>query len=120
MKKNEIKPIIVTDNESGVKYTLEFTKATVKFAQLRGFNIDDVETKQFVALPDLFYYAFRAHHQNIPREKTDKILFEKLHGLKPEVIERLVSLYYLPFEELINVSDGEEEETKNAAATVEL
>lgn len=117
MKKDEIRPIVLTDNESGDKYTLEFTRETVKFAQFKGFDIDDIEKKPMIAVPDLFYYAFRANHKNISREKTDKILFEDLGGMPSGMLERLMQLYYLPYETLLS---QDEKETKNAKMTVEM
>ncbi len=113
----EIRPITLTDNESGTKYTLEFTRETVGFAQFKGFNIEDIDAKAMIAVPDLFYYSFRANHKSISREKTDKILFEDLKGLPSGMLERLVQLYYLPYETLLN---SDEEETKNAKMTVEF
>lgn len=117
MKKTEIKPIVLTDNETGIKYTLEFTRDSVKFAQFKGFNIDDIDTKPMLAIPDLFYYSFRANHKNVSREKIDK-LFEELGGMPSGMLERLIQLYYLPYNTLI--ADEDEGEPKNAKLTVEF
>lgn len=119
MNNSDIKPIIITDNETGEKYTLEFTKESVKFAQLRGFDINEVDTKPMIAIPDLFFYAFRAHHMNVPREKVEKLLWNKLKGLSGPVLERLIQLFLLPYTELISTDETEGDE-KNALATVEL
>ena len=112
----EIRPIILTDTESGEKYTLEFTRDSVAYAQYKGFVIDDVNVKPMVAIPDLFRYAFRAHHKNISTLKIDK-LFDELGGLPDGMLERLVELYYKPYNCLFNADEGE---TKNAKVTVEL
>lgn len=116
MNKEEIRPIILTDTETGEKYTLEFTTESVKYAQLKEFSIDDLDKKPLVVLPDLFYYAFRAHHRNISREKVDKIRKE-VEPISTAFLERLCQLYYLPYLEMVD--DGEEER-KNAKVTVEL
>lgn len=114
-----VKPIRLTNTETKDTYILEFTRESVKHSQRNGFNIDEIDTKPMIAVPDLFYYAFRAHHRNITHEKTDKILFEDLGGLQDGMLERLVKLYYVPFESLLNVSENDDER-KNSKMTVEL
>ncbi len=43
MENEEIRPLILHDGESGQDYTLEFSRESVKYAESRGFVIDDVE-----------------------------------------------------------------------------
>lgn len=112
-----INPIVLTDNETNEKYILEFTRETTKYAERNGFNIDDIDIKPMTTVPDLFFFAFRAHHRNITHDKSDKILFEDLGGLNEAIIERLVKLYYKPLEALINKEGNDE---KNARMTVQL
>ena len=38
----QVKPIIIHDAENGIDYTLEFNRESVKFAEARGFDIEDV------------------------------------------------------------------------------
>jgi hypothetical protein len=114
----QVKPIIIHDEEAGMDYTLEFNRESVRFAEARGFDIDDVGKYPMTKLPELFYYAFRMHHKNISREKTDRILFDDLGGLPKGAAERLGALYAAPFEALSNKdSDGK---GKNSKMTVEL
>ena len=113
----QIKPIILHDNETGTDYTLEFNRDSVRFAEARGFDIDEVGKYPMTRLPELFYYAFRMHHRNISREKTDRILFEDLGGMPSGMAERLGALYAAPFEALTN-PDGEK--AKNSRMTVEF
>lgn len=117
-EKNEIvRPITIT-MKSGDVYTLEFDRDTVKFAEARGFDIADVARFPMTKLPELFFYAFRMHHKNVSREKTDRILFEELKGLPDGAMERLGQLYAAPYESLNNkVEDGDE---KNAGATMDF
>ena len=69
---NEIvKPIILTDTETKEKFTLEFNRESVYFAEGRGFNIDDVARIPMTKIHELFYYAFRMHHKNVSRQKTN-------------------------------------------------
>jgi len=114
----KIKPLILTDNETGEKYVLEFSRASVKFAEARGFDISDVSKHPMTKVPELFYYAFRMNHRNISRERTDRMLFDDLGGLTEGAIERLCMLYSAPFDALVSAS--EDDEVKNARMTVEF
>lgn len=113
----QVKPIIIHDAENEVDYTLEFNRESVRFAEARGFDIDDVGKFPLTKIPELFYYAFRMHHKNVSREKTDRILFEELGGLPEGAAERLGALYAVPFEALSN-KDGNK--AKNSKVTVEM
>lgn len=104
----KIKPLIIKDNEKDMEYTLEFNREAIRFAESRGFIIDDLDKFQVTKIPEFFYYAFRMHHRNVPRNKTDEIL-EKLGGLTPPMLERLGELYAVPYTTVINI----EEETKD-------
>lgn len=112
----QVKPIILHDEDNGVDYTLEFNREAIKFAEAHGFNINDVERYPMTKLPELFYYAFRMHHKNVSREKTDRILFDDLGGMPEGMAERLGALYGVPFEAL---TSGEEK-AKNSRMTVEF
>lgn len=118
MAKNEvnekIEPIVLQDTETGMEYTLEFNRDSVKFAEARGFSIDKVSDAPMTYVPDLFFYAFRMHHKNISREKTDRMLFEDLGGMPDGMIERLGMLYALPYDALTQ----SEEKSKNAKLKV--
>ena len=115
---NEIvKPIILTDTETKEKFTLEFNRESVYFAEGRGFNIDDVARIPMTKIHELFYYAFRMHHKNVSRQKTDKILDEDLGGIGalPEgFIERLYMLYSAPFDSMV------EDNGKNSKVQIEM
>lgn len=111
-----VKPIVLTNTETNEVFTLEFSRESVYFAEGRGFDIDDLSKFPMTKIPELFYYSFRKNHRNISREKTDRILFEDLGGMKEGMLSRLVELYSVPFETLTN----KDEETKNAKMTVEF
>lgn len=115
----KVRPIVIHDAENGRDYTLEFDLESVRFAQARGFDSDDIGKFPVIKTEELFYYAFRKNHRNVPKEKTDKILWEGLGGigsLPDGFIERLIMLYYDP----INAVKSAEEEGKNAKMTVEM
>lgn len=112
-----IKPIILHDTENGAEYTLEFNRESIKFAEARGFAIADIDRYPMTKIPELFFYAFRMHHKNVSREKTDRIIFEDWGGIGniPDgLLERLGQLWAEPFTTLKG------EETPKNAVTVEL
>ena len=109
-----MKPIVLKSKDT--EYTLEFNRESIKFAEMRGFKIDEVSEYPMTKIPELFFYAFRMHHKNVARDKTDKILFEEMGGVPEGLIERLVELYTEPFETL-TVKD---EERKNSKWSVEM
>lgn len=113
-----VRPIKLHDKDNDRTYVLEFDLESVRFAENRGFNTDDIARTPLVKTEELFYYAFRKNHKNVPKEKTDKML-EKLGGignLPDGFVERLILLYYDP----INAVKSAEEVEKNAGLTVEM
>ena len=113
----QVKPIVLHDEENKKDYTLEFDRETVQWCEQRGFKIEDVGDYSLTKVPELFFYAFRMHHKNISRERTDRILFEDLGGLPKGMLERLIQLYAAPYEALNAARDGA---AKNPKMTVEF
>lgn len=115
--KKEVKPITLRDENTSDIYVLEFDRATVKFAEARGFKINSLESGlSMTVVEDLFFYAFRKHQPKMSKADTDRILYDKLHGMPDGLLERLVDLFLLPFNSLAQT----EEESKNATMTVEF
>jgi hypothetical protein len=113
----EIKPIILKDETNGDVFVLEFDRASVKFAEARGFRVNSLdEGLNMSTLEDLFFYAFRKHQPNKSKADTDKILYDKLKGMPEGMLERLVELFLLPFNTLVQT----EETAKNSTMTVEF
>ena len=108
--------IHITDNLSGEVYELDFNREAVVFAENRGFQLSDVTEFPVSKLPELFFYAFRMHHMNVSKEKTDKILFDDLGGMPEGMAERLGALYTAPYDALIN----KENKPKNPNVTVKF
>ena len=122
MAKNEVnekvKPLVITINETKERFVLEFSRESVKFAEQRGFDINDVGKYPMTKIPELFYYAFRMHHKNISRERADRIFYDELNGMPDGMLERLGLLYSEPFEALSAIK--EDGEAKNSRVTVEF
>ena len=117
MAERNIKPIILKFDD-GREYTLEFNRESVKFAESRGFDINELTKFPMTRLPELFYYAFRMHHRNVSRAETDRILLDELGGLPQGMFERLGELYGAPFQALSReATDGD---AKNLGVTVEM
>lgn len=113
-----VKPIRITINRTGEVYELDFNREAVYMMDREGFKIDEVTDYLTTNVPKLFYYAFRKNHRKMSRTQTDRILREDLHGLTPQMIERLVMLYMqVAMDD--NVQD-EEELGKNGSVTVEM
>lgn len=113
-EKKEIKPIVLKDS-NGEVYVLEFDRASVKFAEQRGFDTG-AESLTITGMEELFFYAFRKHHPKLSKADTDKILYEKLHGFPKGMVDRLAELFALPYEALVQT----EEASKNATMTAEF
>ena len=114
-----INPIRFTDKDTGETYELDFNRESVKFMANQGFVMDE----NFVDLiatkgEELWYYAFRMHHRRLSKNQTDK-LYEKMGGLSPKVIKRLMELYQQALMSNGIVQDDEELEA-NPHVTVEL
>ena len=108
-----IKPNIIKDNEHKREYTLEFDRDSVRFAESRGFRVDDVDTYSMTKVPEFFWYAFRMHHKSVSLGQAEEIL-RQIGGMDNAIAKRLVELWAQTYE-----SQGNEE-TKNPEMTVEL
>ena len=94
---DEVKPIKITDTKTGEEYTLEFDKESVRFAEARGFDIEDVSKYPISKTEELFWYAFRKHHKRVDLLKARKLL-EGIGPLPEGFLERLLTLYAKPYE----------------------
>ena len=100
-------PIILKDTENGKEYRLEFDKESVRFAESRGFNVEDLAKYPMTKMEDLFYYAFRKNHKNVSRERAQNLL-EGIGALPDNFMKRLIELYSEPFSAFNGEEDGEQ------------
>lgn len=114
-----VKPITLTDTESGKKYVLEFSRATVKVAEQNGFDKELIDSQPTLQITRLFYASFLKNHPNMTFAKAEKVI-DELKGLPKKMIERLVQLYNYASDTLIRDEDEDEEALKNAKLTVEM
>ena len=120
MDKNEkVEPLYITDNQSGVEYTLDFSRESLKYMASQGFKVGE-EIFDLIADkgPELWYYAFRMHHRRLSRSQTDELL-KLVGGLSPKIIERLFLLYNQALMSNSIIQDDEDLE-KNSRGTVKF
>ena len=87
-------------------YCLEFTKASVKAMEDRGFSPSKILDAPVTYLPELFYGAFRANHPYVNRKVVDEI-FEAMEG-KSELVNTLIEMYNEPIKALTEEKNGDE------------
>ena len=92
MEEVRIKPITLTDDESGEVYTLEFNRKTIVMAETAGFDISQTSRKPMTMLMLLWHFAFIMHHPTITKEKTAK-LYDALGKIPEGLVDRLLELY---------------------------
>lgn len=117
VENEHIDPMYITDNDTGMKYELDFSRESVKFAENRGFDLENAIKFPVNGINDLFYYAFRKNHRSTSREKTDKML-DKWGGLPEKALSRLIQLYQQA--QTYNTIQSDEDAEKNPHITLEL
>lgn len=115
--KERVNPIYITLKDSGNNYELDFNRDSVRFAEAREFKLSDVSDFPQTKVPELFFYSFRMHHRTMSRQKTDELL-DKLGGVTPQMLERLVLLYQQA--QMSNILTDDEDYGKNGCVTVVL
>ena len=114
---DRVKPVKVQDHVSSNTYELDFSRESVKFAESRGFKLDEVTDFPATKIPELFWYAFRKNHKNMALNQTSEIL-ERMGGVTPALLGRLSQLYNQAALTHLIISD--EDAAKNEEVTVEL
>lgn len=92
-------------SHNGRDYCLEFTKASVKALEDRGFVPSKILEAPITYLPELFYGAFRAHHPYINRKIVEEI-FDDMEN-KSELVNILIEMYNEPIKALTEEKEGD-------------
>ena len=108
-----VNPIVIKDKEHKREYTLEFNRDSVRFAENRGFKLEDVEEFPLTKTVEFFWYAFRMHHQSVALNQAEEIL-RQIGGMTEPIARRLIDLWAETYKSLGN------EDTKNPEMEVEL
>lgn len=90
----------------GTKYTLEFTRASIRALENQGFKLSDIEDKPMSTLPTLFAGAFYAHHRFIKPAVIEEI-FDIMPD-KMDLITKLGEMYNEPIEALVDDPEDNE------------
>lgn len=89
----------------GEKYTLEFTRESVRQMERAGFNINSAIETPVTSTETLFTGAFLANHG---RAIKDRIPEKILSGGIPEgMFGKLIEMYNEPISEMFDNEDGE-------------
>lgn len=111
-----LNPVVLRVPNTGEEFTLDFNRESVKFAEERGFSLDDVSDKPVTGVQNLFWFSFRKNHKRVSLEQSNRLI-DELHGLPVNVIKHLMKLYaQAGFSNLIN----DEEDSKNPEGTWEF
>ena len=116
----DMKPITITDSETGKQYVLEFNRATVKATEQSGFDPELIDSQTISQVTKLFYGAFKKNHPQLSYDKIEKLI-DELGGIPKKMIFRLLELYRYAADTLVRDEDEDEgAETKNSKLTVEM
>ena len=91
---------------NGRDYTLEFTRATIKAMERKGFRYQQLEATPMTMLPELFAGAFLEHHPTVRRDKIDAIYAGMTD--KKKLLGALVDMYAEPISALTDDSGNVE------------
>ena len=109
----KVKPIIIRDSKNNREYTLEYDRDSIRFAESRGFKLEDIDSFVMTKVPEFFWYAFRMHHKSVALNQAEEIL-RQIGGMDDAIAKRLVALWIQTYDSIGN------EETKNPDLSVEL
>lgn len=88
---------------AGKDYCLEYTKATVKQMEDKGFSPQKILDAPMTYLPELFKGAFLANHQYTNRRVIEEI-FSKMKD-RGELVNVLIKMYNEPIKALTEDAD---------------
>lgn len=114
---DRVNPIRITLQSSGDTYELDFNRESVRFAEMHGFELDNVTRFPASKIPEFFYFALRKNHKKLSRTQADDI-FEEIGGVTGKMLTRMISLYNQAA--LTHVISTDEDYEKNARVTVEM
>lgn len=93
---------------NGRRYTLEYSRRTVRQMENNGFRIDDLNTKPLTFLSDLFAGAFKKNHRAVKADEIDRM--QELFADKEKLTETLMSMYSETLETLTTNNEDEDKE----------
>lgn len=97
------KVLTIKDPESGITYTLEYTRSTIAQMERNGFVADELSKKPMTNFPALFAGAFLAHHRFVKRDTIEGIFARMTQ--RDKLFEKLVEMYNEPIVSLLAEPD---------------
>lgn len=91
---------------NGKKYTLEYTRESVRQMEREGFDVNEVLKRPMLNLPIFFAGAFKAHHKYGTKANDINAMF-KLFTNKEALFEKLVEMYNEPMESMLDEPEDE-------------
>lgn len=113
-----VKPLVLTDKETGKEYVLDYNVDAVRFAEQRGFDVDELGKYPVTKIPELWYYAFRKNHKDLAKNQTDALL-GKVGGASARILNRLQALWMQAMD-AANIITSDEEIEKNANVVLDF
>lgn len=113
-----VSPVKLTDHNTDITYTLDFSRDSIRFAEQREFTLEKAFAHPVSGMRELFYISFRMHHKNVALEKIDKFIERWGGGVPEALVGRLVQLFQQAQSANSIVSDEDAE--KNSGLTLEL
>lgn len=115
-----VKPIKLTDKETGKVYVLDFCRKSIELMAQNHFSFGK-ETFDYLANDgaELFFYAMIANDPKVTRNKASVVYHDLLGGITPKIAERLLELYMQAMDDS-NVIQTDEDLEKNGKVAVEM
>ena len=96
------------------KYTLEFTRQSVRQLEAQGFVLEQISDKPVTMIPLLFYGAFMKNHKGIKRSLVDEI-YESIPNKFNEESGFMTTLIEMYAETIQTLTEDKEIDEGNAA-----
>mgnify|MGYP000858284765 CR=1 FL=1 len=103
-KSSKNKKLVITHGEPPVKYTLEFTKDTVRQAENMGLDIDELASKPMNVYPLLFRCAFLANHRWLHVPLIEEMFYDLPD--RDKLLPKLIEMYNEPIKELVGMEEN--------------
>lgn len=90
----------------GEKYTLEFTRDTVRQMERAGFDIESAMNMPVTSVETLFTGAFLANHGRAVKDRIPEKILK--HGIPKDMFGKLIEMYNEPISEMFEETDENE------------
>lgn len=92
-------------------YCLEYDRDSIKYMEMRGFDIESIGKMPATMIEILFEGAFYKNHKSLKKAKISEI-FKQLES-KTELVNQLIEMVGETYNSLFDSDDEEGSETKN-------